>query len=77
MLCPQRSLQGDWGWGDGGVGVVKCIRSYVLLSDVNREMDVGLHGLGAHLWYSRSYQRYTVHERALYFNATLLVVDMM
>ena len=39
------------------------------VSDVNHEMDVGLHG-----WVSTSVQpaivqRYTVHERALYFKS--------
>ena len=42
-------------------------------------MDVGLHGwmydtawLGVYPGYSRSYQRYTAHERAVYFKSNLI-----
>ena len=44
------------------------------ISDVNHEMEVGLNGkVVHHPRYSRSFvPRYTVHERALYFNSTFL-----
>ena len=42
-----------------------------LLSDVNHEMDVRLHGLGVHPLYSWSCTKIHCHERALYFNFTL------
>ena len=46
------------------------------ISDVNHKMDVVLHGWVSTPRYTRSYQRYTVHERALYFKSTFSWVTM-
>ena len=47
----------------------KAHSSY-FLSDVNHEMDVGLHGWVFTLRYNRSCTKVHYHERALYFNST-------
>ena len=45
-------------------------RTGFFISDVNDEMDVGLHGWVSTHGVSVMHQKYTVHERALYFNST-------
>ena len=57
-------------------GVVVKLKFLFIHSDVNHEMDVGLHGWES-TRYSRSCAKVHCHERALYFNSTLFVVRLI